>query len=192
MAKLPKFESTLADTHSHIRVYDISTGEEILHIADVPDVWQGLRFSPNGDRLAAAGANHRSILIWNFEKEQRVMTRHGVVKAADLAFSPDGGRIAVGSRTVTKVINAYTAEDLLILRTSWQLAPSNVTFQPYVCWSPDGRSLAVTSHDRKLSIWSIPPHRSPRSLAELGQEAERRAVTHAPAKGLYPPRILEQ
>ena len=175
---VPRLKSDMADANSHIRVYDVVSGKETTHIADVPDVWMGLGFSPSGDRLAAAGANQGSVLIWNFETQQRALTNHGLIDVADLAFSPNGERIAIGGRILNKVIDAQTAEDLLLLRTRWQLAPSGLNFQPHVRWSPDGRVLAVTSRDRMLSIWSIADGNR-QNFEKRRQLADQRAVTHA-------------
>ena len=59
----------------------------------------------------------------------------------DLAFSPDGRRLAVASRQQVKLVDTETAEEVLTLRGRDQLVPDTNGFNPRVRFSPDGRGL---------------------------------------------------
>ena len=174
----PDVKSPRASRHSHLRIYDLGTGDEIHHLTAVEDVWLGLEFDPEGKCLAAAGANRSSILIWNFHDDEYVSTHEGLEDATEIAFSPDGSRLAVVNRYLTKVLDVCSGKDLLILRTRWQFTPNTDWFHAHVCWSPDGRSLAVSTHEECFSVWSV-PSRTPDNRLARGLAADRRAVSDA-------------
>ena len=68
----------------------------------------------------------------------------------DIAFSPDGGRLATGSLdTTAKVWDLSTGEELFTLgHTSSALSP---------VFSPDGNRLAVNQGDGSLYLWDVDP-----------------------------------
>jgi len=75
----------------------------------------------------------------------------------DLAFSPDGRRLAVASRRMIKLLDAASGEEVLILRGFAHLHPDSNGFNPRVRFSPDGRRIAAVCHDyaNPVSIWSV-------------------------------------
>ena len=77
----------------------------------------------------------------------------------DLAFSPDGRRLAVASRQQVKLMDTETAEEVLTLRGRAQLLPNTHGFNPRVRFSPDGRSLFAICDDWSdtLAVWSSSP-----------------------------------
>jgi len=64
-----------------------------------------------------------------------------------VAFSPDGTRVATGSRDQTaRVWDAATGEELLVLRGHEAPVKS-------VAYSPDGAYIATASHDTTAKLW---------------------------------------
>ncbi len=90
---------------SSVKVWDLTTGRELLHIAGPGDPINALAFSPDGNRLAAAfgerlGATPRPglVRVWELPGGREVYTlkAHGRAAGA-IAFSPDGKLLASGS-----------------------------------------------------------------------------------------------
>src|SRR5262249_6190709 len=96
--------------------------------------------------------------------------------ALDLAFSPDGRRVAVASRRMIKLLDATSGEEVLILRGFAHLHPDTNGFNPRVRFSPDGRRIAAVCHDyaNPVSIWSVEEAGSDPTGRQ--QAADRRAL----------------
>jgi hypothetical protein len=92
----------------------------------------------------------------------------------DLAFSPDGRRLAGVSRDVVKMWDATTGHEVLTLRGAPQ-RHWDPAFNPRVRFSPDGKRLAATNWDETISVWEadLPPDEA--ALARH-QAARRRAA----------------
>jgi eukaryotic-like serine/threonine-protein kinase len=140
-----------------VRVYDVATGQVVRSFSGGDDPLPALAFSPDGARLAAAGALRRTVLLWDLAAERPTVTHQGPEWAMDLAFSPDGRRVAVASRRMVKLLDAASGEQMLILRGFAHLHPDTNGFNPRVRFSPDGRRIAAICHDsaNPVSIWSV-------------------------------------
>jgi eukaryotic-like serine/threonine-protein kinase len=164
---------------SFVAVVDVDTGREILRREIPDDRCLALGFRGDGRRLAAAGID-RTVLIWDLESGGAALhSRQGPELAMDLAFSPDGLRLAVASRQQVKLMDTETAEEVLTLRGRAQLVPNTHGFNPRVRFSPDGRSLLAICHDstwEPLAVWSSPQD-DPGEPAARQRMARRRAVT---------------
>jgi hypothetical protein len=92
----------------------------------------------------------------------------------DLAFHPDGRRLAGVSRDVVKVWDAGTGHEVLTLRGApprhWDPA-----FNPRVLFSPDGRRLVATNWDETISVWEADALDDETAVARR-QAARRRAA----------------
>jgi WD40 repeat protein/tetratricopeptide (TPR) repeat protein len=152
---------TVADgerrVEARVRVYEVATGQVLRSFLGGDDPLLALAFSPDGARLAAAGAGRRTVLLWDLTDERPTVTNQGPEGALDLTFSPDGRRVAVASRRMIKLLDAGSGEEVLILRGFAHLHPDSNGFNPRVCFSPDGRRIAAVCHDyaNPVSIWSV-------------------------------------
>ncbi len=74
--------------------------------ADGPNVQaNGVAFSPDGRLLASAGAQDRSVRIWEVSTGQEVLRFDGhLAGVSSVAFSPDGHRLASGSDDTTILV----------------------------------------------------------------------------------------
>src|SRR5262249_42105559 len=160
-----------------VRIYDLATGRVGRSFSDEDDPLRALAFSPDGARLAAAGALRRTVWLWDLAVERPTVTHQGPEGAMDLAFSPDGRRLAVASRRMIKLLDAASGEEVLILRGFAHLHPDTNGFNPRVRFSPDGRRIAAICHDyaNPVSIWSVEEAGS--DPAARLRAAERRAIT---------------
>jgi RNA polymerase sigma factor (sigma-70 family) len=144
-----------------VKVWDAEKGIEILalkgHNARVTSVC----FSPNGKRIASAGAD-QTVRVWDAEKGQEIFTLDGQTRSSgSVCFSPDGKRIAtINSKHVT-VWDAEKGKELLTLK-------ANVRPNGSVCFSPDGKRIA------SVYPWSSGGKLAPAEIkvwdAEKGQE----------------------
>src|SRR5262249_25072720 len=160
-----------------VRIYDLATGRVGRSFSDEDDPLRALAFSPDGARLAAAGALRRTVWLWDLAAERPTVTHQGPELALDLAFSPDGRRVAVASRRMIKLLDAASGEEVLILRGYAHLHPDTSGFNPRVRVSPDGRRIAAVCHDyaNPVSIWSVEDETARDPAARL-RAAERRAI----------------
>jgi hypothetical protein len=81
----------------------------------------------------------------------------------------------VAGRPLIKILDAASAEPLLVLRGLDQIHAHDAGFNPRVRFSPDGRSLAAICHDgpTSLSLWGLEEHQA---KEEQSRSLRRRAV----------------
>ena len=134
-----------------VKVWDLTTGHTVFtRPSDAADHNRGtayvVAFSPDGRRLAAG--NDGAVNVWDWEKEQLLLTLPGhAKKGICVAFSPDGRRLASASWSGDVMIwDAVTGERLHIL-SEHHHAVSALAF------SPDGRRLVSACFDRHLIVW---------------------------------------
>lgn len=151
---------------SVVRVFDLATRQEIMPVTWHRDRLAGLAFDRSGKRVATVGLNGLVAVI-DLQTGAVTTSCEGPQSAMDVVFNPDGTRLAIGGRLMIKIVNAATAEEVLVLRGAAQVSANTSGFNPRVCFSHDGKHLAAVCHgdDRALSVWSI-EEASPETKAE--------------------------
>lgn len=151
---------------SVVRVFDLATRQEILPVTKHKDRLAGLAFDRSGKRIATVGLNGLVAVI-DLRTGAVTTSCEGPQSAMDVVFNPDGTRLAIAGRPMIKIVNAATAEEVLVLRGAAQVSANTSGFNPRVCFSHDGKHLAAVCHgdDRALSVWSI-EDTSPETRAE--------------------------
>jgi WD40 repeat protein len=108
-----------------------------------------LTFSPDGQRLAAAG--QKIVRVWDTTTWQEVRPSPLAAKTnlRSVAFSPDGRLLATGGYAKTPVIiwNAATGEPIRELPNKW------LTMS--VAFHPDGKRLATACNDGTVRVWDV-------------------------------------
>jgi len=115
-----------------------------------------LAFSPDGQRIAAAGgpgvADPGDVAVWDVRTGKQLLDLRGHSAMVNgVAFSPDGTRIATGSNDHTiKLWTADTGEEVFTIRDH----RSGVLSLDY---SPDGNRLLSGSIDKSVRIFDATP-----------------------------------
>jgi WD40 repeat protein len=110
--------------------------------------------SPTGHLIAAAAQDQGplpggSVDVWDSATGRRVATLAGYAGVLDLAFSPDGSRLATASHDGTvRIWDPSSGKQLLVLRGHGALVSS-------VAFSRDGSRLASVGEDGTVRLWAL-------------------------------------
>jgi len=104
-------------------------------------------FSPNGQILAAD--DNTSVRLWQVNEGTFWKTFNQPTDPRGLAFSPDGGLLAIGLADGTiRIWDVTTGEEVNVLR-------GHTGFVTSLAFSYDGRILASGSNDGTVRLWGV-------------------------------------
>jgi WD40 repeat protein len=136
-----------------MRVSDALTGETLRTFR--PNAGFCVAVSADGRLVAAGGGgsdweSSGTITIWDLATgvERFSLPGHG---AKDMAFSPDGKRLATAGADLTvRIWDVASGQEALTLR-------GHLDFVRTVAFTPDGHRLVSASDDRTVRIWDATP-----------------------------------
>jgi WD40 repeat protein/Flp pilus assembly protein TadD len=168
-----------------VKVWDLAKGREVATLTGrkvearlpgtIPDRINGVAFSPDGKRLAAASGDS-AVHVWELSNFNEILTLEGHYAGAyGPAFSPDGKYLAAaGCENEFQVIHFVVR--LWDLSTGKQVLATKRHADSIECvaFSPDGRFIASGSDDRTIKLWD----------AETGREVQTLRGHSAYVRGL--------
>jgi WD40 repeat protein len=170
-----------------VRVLDWAAGRTLAHLSGPSSEVTALAFSPDGRRLAASGVQENKgiqeykVHLWDCRgwrkavkapKPLRTFAAPGLL--CDLAFSPDGKRLAGASRDLVKMWDVETGIETLTLRGATPRY-RDPPFNARVVFHPDGTRLAGTNWNETISVWNA-PHEIDDEAQLQQRQARRRAA----------------
>lgn len=136
----------LTEDATHVRVWDISA-RKIARYWRRPDDERAPVWSPDGMRFATVDGSGRILIRDATTAEGSVRARFGTRFLSQVAWSPDGGKLAAVGTVGGVVVDAATGKRLARLE-------SGDDYLGCVAWSPDGRRLATGGSKNILRVWS--------------------------------------
>jgi WD40 repeat protein len=149
-----------------VKIYDLKSAQVVRALEGAPSLVRALSFSPDARYLAMA-CDRGGILVhdrWTDRwQPDQPLTGSAFDAFTDLAYSPDGRRLAAAGHLQTQMWDSATGNAVLTLRGA-PPRPKDVGFNPRIAWSPDGQRLAASHWNKTVSVWSA-ELRSARGIA---------------------------
>lgn len=146
------------------KLWNCETGERISSWKVEEGRGFRLDLSPDGKTVVSGGTD---AVLWSAETGKRLgdlnLGDERVIQVMNVAFSPDGKRIATAEATadLENAALVWSTETRKITATlKHELGVTSVAF------SPDGRLLATTSVDAKARVWRIADRRVLQTIEE--------------------------
>jgi WD40 repeat protein len=150
-----------------VRIWDWERGEVVKTIDAAAE---RAFYDPTGDRIAIttrAPAGDGTAEIWDARTGHKIATLAGHRGVFNIAFAPDGSRVATAAFDGTvRLWDPESGEQLLVLRGHAALVSS-------VAFSPDGSKLASVGPDGTVRVWALDLH----DLIEIAKSRVTRRLT---------------
>ena len=132
-----------------VRLFQRADPARVRVLERTGDMVFAARFSPDGKRLAAGGADN-AVRVYDVATGRReLLIEQHADWVTDVAFSPDGRRLASASRDKSvRVFDAATGEAVAAY-----LGHEEPVFA--AAWSEDGKRIYSAGHDRKVHVWNV-------------------------------------
>ncbi|HAB15643.1 MAG TPA: hypothetical protein DCE44_04250 [Verrucomicrobiales bacterium] len=129
------------------KVWDATTGKELLALKGHDDGVVSVAFSPDGQRIAT-GSWDKTAKVWEAASARNIITLKGHhAPLTSIAYSPDSQRIVTGSHdTTAKVWDATTGKEILTLK-------GHSTGILSVAFSQDGHRIVTGGEDQIAKVW---------------------------------------
>ncbi|MEG4422049.1 NACHT domain-containing protein [Microcoleus sp. LAD1_D5] len=137
------------DTDGIVRLWEASSGREILTCKGHTNVVESVAFSPDGEILAS-GSYENTIKLWDVKTGECLKVLQGHTGSVmSVTFNPDGNILASGSFDCTiRLWDIHTGECCKILQDH-----TKVVFS--VAFHPAGEMLASGSGDTTVRLWNV-------------------------------------
>ncbi len=158
LAVSPNGQTLVSNSDNNIKLWNLTTAEEISTLKGHDRQVNVLAISPNGESLVS-GSEDNTIKLWNLATGQEIRTFRGHSNSIHaLAISKDSKIVVDGSDDNTiKVWNLETGKEISTLRGHLAAVRS-------LAISPDGQTLASGSFDRTIKLWNLKTAKKIRTL----------------------------
>lgn len=161
----------------HVCLLDLNTGQTRRITRGWSRRIEQLTFDATGRYLASVSGED-GISVYDCQADRWVhdapLTGSVGAEVTDVAFSPDGQRLAGVSRVEVLLWDLVTGQKVLALQGA-PPRPSDNGFNPRVVWSPDGRQLAASNWNNSVSLWDAADRSTPAAKLRMRQAAAQRA-----------------
>ncbi len=145
--------TSLSVKGGELATWDARTGNGVRVFRDELVMPSGLRFSPDGRRLAVIAVDANRVNVWDTETGDLVTTLCCPGHPYSASFSPDGERVLTQSQRDGLGVWDLDGNELVTLTPA---------AKPYtVAWSPDGSLIAAALHDGSVQLWEALPWSEP-------------------------------
>lgn len=153
-----------------VKLFNTASGEVTGDLVRTDDAVFGVALSPDGTRLATAGAD-RAIRVFELatQKLQLSIEDHADW-VMDVNWSPDGKKLASASRDKTSKVFDSTSGDSLVTFNGHGDSVYSVGF------STDGAQVVTAGNDKQIRIWAAGDAKQVRNMG-LGGEVFRLSIT---------------
>ncbi len=179
LAFSPSGQDLATASYDHtIRIWPVRGGDSRILSGHTGEV-HALTYSPDGVRIASVSAEDRTVRIWNLVGgallASDLLTNNDVVRMpvsrdVDLAFSPDGSKLASASHDGA-VLVWHLPDGRKQLLKGHRADITDIAF------SGDGSKLVSCGRDRTVRLWNLKTGKG-KTIAELGDQAL--AVAYSP------------
>ena len=131
------------------RIWDATTGQQVMQLNGHADRLRYAAFSPDGLRVVTA-SHDKTARIWDAVTGRQIVQLNGHTDAVRSAtFSSDGSRVVTGSYDGTaRIWDAATGKQLTLLAGHSDRVTS-------AGFSPDGTRVVTACFDRTAHIWDV-------------------------------------
>ena len=131
-----------------VKLWDVSTGENIATLEGHTDWPHAVAFSPDGTTIAS-GSDDQTVKLWDVSTRTNIATLEGHTdNVRSIAFSPDGTKIASGSYDeMVKLWDVSTQTNIATFE-------GHINWVKFVSFSPDGTVLA-SAGSGQIRLWDI-------------------------------------
>lgn len=179
---LVSVEDNLQQGRYVLRIRDLRMGQTVFEHGHLGSVVRRLVFRPDGLQLAISLENGGVVLLDKTDESwtERVPLGGSEVETCwDLAYSPNGQRLAGVTRAQVHLWDSATGHSVLVLRGT-PPRHRDGGFNPRIAWSPDGQRLAASNWNRTVTIWDAAARHTAAGKQAMHEAAELRAADLIP------------
>jgi WD40 repeat protein len=140
----PDNRIAVAYTGGEVVLYDGRTFTQQLVMDSHTSSAVAVDFSPDGSKVVSGGWDHTA-RVWDTSTGRELLTLTLDSRGSNVAFSPDGTKLAVVDRG-GRLFDADTGASIVDLLTH-----TNIIYN--LAFSPDSTTLATASNDKTIKLW---------------------------------------